>query len=220
MPTVFMMMKPCAVCGTEGRCADIGAPGLYHGPRDLDTRPSVSQRSSIYMWVQRCAACGYCAVDIARSGPGVEAIVKSKVYQAQLNDSAYSESANSFLCRAMILEQQGDWVQAGWAAVYAAWVCDDSGFDSSAQHCRLRAVELFRRAQAAAIAFAPDRGQESLLLIDLLRRARKFDEARKLCDVESELGAEERAGMLLQFEMDLIEDRDSSIHTEAEGLED
>ncbi len=220
MPTVFMMLKPCYVCGAEGRCPDIGAHGSYHGPRDLDTRPSVSQRSSIYMWVQRCQNCGYCGPDIAKGDDLSKEVVDSEEYQKQLTDSAYTETANSFLCRSMILEKLGDFVEAGWACVYAAWVCDDSGFDKSAAKCRGRAIELFRRAQTEKMPFAPSRGEEIILLVDLLRRSREFDEAAKLADVELSLDDEERTKTILTYEMDLIEEKDSAIHTESEAFEE
>lgn len=145
MPTVFMMVKPCYVCATQGRCPDIGAPGSFHGPRDMDTRPSVSQRSAIYMWVQRCQSCGYCGVDISQGEPVAKEMVQTDLYRRQLNDSAFSETANSFLCRSMILDNLGDWVEAGWACVYAAWVCDDSGFEESGATCRRRATAFSRR---------------------------------------------------------------------------
>lgn len=220
MPTVFMMVKPCYVCGTEQRCPDIGAPGVFHGPRDLDGRQSVAQRASVYMWVQRCENCGYCAIDIARGDDIVKDVVKYDSYRRQLNDPSFSETANSFLCRAVILEKLGDPVEAGWACVYAAWVCDDSQFEDSSITCRLRAVEFFRKAQAESIPFAPDHGQEVVLLADLLRRAQRFDDARKLCDVELSMEHTERTRKLLAFISDLAEDRDYRIHSESEGLEE
>ncbi len=220
MPTVFMMEKPCYVCGSQQQCPDIGSQVAYHGPRDLDTRPSVSQRSSIYMWVQRCHACGYCAPDISRGDLSVKEVVTGESYRAQLNNVNFGETANSFLCRALILDKQGDFVEAGWSCVYAAWVCDDSGFDRSAKECRERALQWFQRAQEEKMPFAPDRGQEVILLVDLLRRARRFDDARNLCEVELSLDHDERAASLLTFEMDLLEEEDSRLHIESEAFED
>lgn len=220
MPTVFMMLKPCYVCGTEGRCPDIGAPGSYHGPRDLDTRPSVSQRSSIYMWVQRCQNCGYCAPDIAMGDDSVRPVVNTEAYQKQLSDTEYSETANSFLCRSMILESTGDFVEAGWACVYAAWVCDDSNFGVSARRCRERAIALFHKATAEHMPFAPDRSSEVILLVDLMRRGADFEGASKLLDVEMGMEHDERSMALLQLEQDLVEDKDRKIHTESEAFEE
>ncbi len=220
MPTVFMMEKPCYVCGNEQQLPDIGGAAAYHGPRDLDTRPSISQRSSIYMWVQRCHSCGYCAPDIAKGDPSVKEVVASKAYQTQLGNPDFSETANSFLCRSLIMEHQGDYVEAGWSCVYAAWVCDDSGFDRSGRICRERALQWFQRAQQEKMPFGLNRSQEMVLMVDLLRRARRFDEARNLAEVELSLEPDERTTALLTFETDLVEEKDSRLHTESEGLEE
>jgi len=220
VPTVFFSMKPCYVCGAQGRCPDVGGPGSYHGPRDLDTRQSAAQRSAIYMWVQRCTSCGYCAVDISQGDPSVKAAVKGEAYRRQISDTSNSETANSFLCRALLLEQMGDLVEAGWACVYAAWVSDDSGFDDSGALCRARAVQFFQRARSESMPFAPSRGEEAVLLVDLMRRARQAEDARKLCEVEHSADYPERIKKILTYEMDLLEDGDSTVHTEAEAMED
>jgi hypothetical protein len=220
MPTVFMMMKPCYVCGTQSRWPDIGSPGSYHGARDLDTRPSAAQRSSIYMWVQRCLKCGYCAPDIAQGDPAAKEVIKRPAYKQQLAHADFSETADSFLCRALILEEVGDYVEAGWASVYAAWVSDDNGFSESAAACRVRALTHFRKAQAEEMPFAASRSEEVRLLVDLLRRSNQFDEARKLAEVELALEHDEETGKVLQYQLDLVEDGDVGGHTIVEATED
>lgn len=112
------------------------------GPPDLDLRPAPMRRYSMQTWVVRCPGCGYCARSIEQAPEGVRAVVDSETYRAQLEATDAPELANSFLCQALLDEAQGRTVSAVWAAVRAAWVCDDAELEDAATTCRRRARAL------------------------------------------------------------------------------
>ncbi len=78
--------------------------------------------------------------------------------------------------------------------------------------CRSRAVELFRLAQKASEPFADDPASEQALLTDLLRRARRFDEARAESERGLRLVSDEIVESVLLYERRLIEGGDSARH--------
>lgn len=220
MTTVFLKEKYCHVCGAGSRYPEIGSGIHYTGSKDLDTRPSQMQRSSVYMWVQRCLSCGYCAPDISRGSEGTKEIVRSQEYRRQLIDRAYPETANSYLCRAMIREKGGALGDSARAVLYAAWVCDDNGFKDKAAECRRRAAEIFGRLRDQGECGTQDEETDAVLMVDLYRRAGEFERAAQLCEKElSQSHADETVAML-EFEQDLIEDHDTACHTSAEAFED
>ena len=77
--------------------------------------------------IQCCNHCGYCAPDIGRAeGPASE-IVPSAAYKTIGDDHSLPELARHWLCWSRIAEQSGEPSEAGWAALSAAWACDDAG---------------------------------------------------------------------------------------------
>ena len=219
--TVTFVSKTCFVCKKESRQAEMGVRGNIE-PYDLDTRPTGAPRSSIYIWVQRCSTCGYCAPDISEGTEGVKGIVESEEYRQRLKNRKFPEALNHFLCWSMIQEALGDFADAGWAALYAAWVCDDDGnIRSHAANCRQQAYGLFEQAQMKGQNFADSAQQENLIMLDLLRRCGHFDDARRLCGElleKKDLAA--KAKQILTYEEDLIEEKDGAKHTIGEAVED
>ncbi|MBX2999421.1 MAG: hypothetical protein KF893_12975, partial [Caldilineaceae bacterium] len=80
-----------------------------------------------------------------------------------------------------IAEQTGDYPQAGWHAVYAAWACDDWGAKESAISCRQRALSIFQMVRAKRNTFAQETGLEEVVMADLLRRTEQFDQVDIVC---------------------------------------
>ena len=220
MTTVFLQEKHCYVCGAGSRYPEIGSGFSNAGTKDLDTRPSQVQRSSVYMWIQRCLSCGYCAPDISRGSEGIGEMVYSDEYRRQLIDRAYPETANSYLCRSMIMEKAGETADAGRAILFAAWVCDDNGYKEKARECRRRAAAIIEKVGKRGERCTHDKETDAVLMVDLLRRAGDFDRAAQLCKEELSKEHTEETVALLEFEEDLIEDRDASCHATSEAHED
>ncbi|MCS6806858.1 MAG: hypothetical protein NZ823_17170, partial [Blastocatellia bacterium] len=179
MTTFYEEMKRCAICGEQNECVGIASTSEFGSP-DLDTRPPEMTRSTIFTWVERCWICGYSTSDISRASDQTAAIVRSAPYRKQLTDATLPYLANSFLCKAILDESVGDYASAGWAIIHAAWVCDDSEKPESAKECRSRAADMVLKAIEAGQEFTKQRGGEIAILVDLLRRAGRFSEAKEL----------------------------------------
>ncbi len=128
----------CGVCNAEGEYPMLASTNEF-GSADLDMRPPEMRRSTMRGWVQRCHQCAYCAPDLSE-GPAIASeVITSPAYCQQRENEAYPELANSFLCWSLIGKAADLDAEAGWAAVNAAWVCDDAEAPSAADQCRLRA---------------------------------------------------------------------------------
>jgi len=219
--TVTFVSKTCCVCSTTSRQAEMGVRGIVE-PYDLDTRPTGAPRSSIYIWVQRCGTCGYCAPDISKGGEGVKKFVESTEYRQKLANRKLPEALNNFLCWSMIREYVGDYAAAGWAALYAAWVCDDDvNIRGRAAECRTLASRLFDQARAQGKNFSKGTEEEDLIRLDILRRCGRLDEASKLCgEMLAREGLSKRTMQIVTYQQELIEAKDVSKHTIGEALED
>ncbi len=171
----------CGNCGAETRL-----PFLLHAeerePPDLDTRPGEQLRSSIGLWVARCPFCGYCAGDISTIHEQATAVVDSPAYHQQLQDARFPEKANDFICHALILERVGQYADAGWTMLHAAWVCDDHGSPESANICRKGALNAWTVGKKQGQSFHESHASEFLIVSDLHRRMGEFEHALIACN--------------------------------------
>ena len=218
MTTVYLSDKRCFNCDAKSKYP-MGNLSLGNvGVRDLDGRPTHILRSSVYLWIQRCPECGYCAPEIAQGTDTDRQVVTSEKYREQLENETFPETANAFLCHGYIMRNRRLFADAAWASVFASWICEDNGYGESAHTCREMAIDLFTRARNERQSFADSRLQEQLYLIDLHRRRLRFDIASRLC--EEALAGEEPSDRLLDllyFEQDLITKKDGGAHSEAEA---
>lgn len=219
MTTVFLTEKKCFVCGKKNRCPHSATGFIMIGPRDLDGRPSHSQRSSIYMSMQRCIFCGFTAADITVGYSEDLKTVTLKEYQDQLTCPEYPETANTYLCKALLYEKNGKFNEGGWASIYAAWVCDDNNFSDAAVLCRGRALKLFSKARIENQRFAENSEEEDLLIVDLLRRRREFSAAREICAREVTMPHGERTLDIYTLQLKLISAQNAACHRDSEAVE-
>jgi hypothetical protein len=175
----------CGNCGAESRY-----PVLVHAeelePPDLDTRPGEPLRSSLPYWMKRCAFCGYCADDIASIHEMAGPVVDSAAYQAQLKDERFPEKANEFICHALILERLGQYADAGWTCLHAAWVCDDGAFPQAADLCRKMALRAWNVGKTKGQSFHESHVSEFLIVSDVHRRLGEFEYALTACNLGAE----------------------------------
>ncbi len=216
MTTLFLAEKQCYSCGNKSQYPLVDLTLSIIGPRDLDGRPSLIQRSSVYLWIQRCFACGYCAPEIAQGTPEEASYIDDPQYRLQLTNEEYPETANAFLCHSMIMKHIGLFADAGWAAVFAAWICDDNGYKESARNCRNKALELFSVAMNHKQGFGESPAEEQLYLIDLHRRCGNFEKAQNICDAELNKSNPEKIMDLLYLEKKLIEMQDTTCHNDGD----
>jgi tetratricopeptide (TPR) repeat protein len=175
--------------------------------------------STINLPIQVCPQCGYCCHDLADEYPQAAEIVTSRIYQTQLKNPEYPELANWFLCHALIQKQAGEFAQAGWASLQAAWVCDDAKNDKAAQKSRQQAAALFQKAIAKGENIDREPLTKEVILIDIYRRSGDFDAARRICDNALRQKLEGITTKLLEYEHKLLRQQDKRFHTFEEAVD-
>jgi hypothetical protein len=174
----------CGICGHKSPQPIIGKTELIGLP-DLDTRPPEVARSTVAFRVQRCPECGYCAPDISQKDEKASQVIETEDYHTQLWDSDYPEAANSFICAAFICISKGEFADAGWGYMHAAWVCDDEDENDMADQSRRSAIGLFTQCLSDGIGFSrqEERGSDEIIMADLYRRIGEFGQALVYSDL-------------------------------------
>ena len=168
-------------------------------------------------WIKKCPSCGNCASDLSKPIKGAAKVVKSATYKQQLRTPKFHKLANLFLCSSLILENAGEYADAGWASIHAAWVCDDAEKDSSAKKCRERAIILLQKAQETGQKFTEKKAEEDLLIVDLLRRSRQFEQANKNCESGLKKKPNKLIRSILLFQGKLISQSDVACYSVAKA---
>ena len=220
MTTFYEDERTCAVCGHTSTHTVLMSSSAFGAP-DLDTRPPPLLRFTLPMQVQCCPSCGYCARDVAQASATARAVVARSDYRAQLRDERFTYLANMFLCQSMILEAEGNHADAGWAALRAAWHCDDEGeeHDVAAALCRRRAAALFAEARRRGHPFAESPEAEAAVLADVLRRSGRFAEAQAAAERGLARRPSGEVERVLRFQRHLCRQRDTGLYTVDDALE-
>ena len=216
MTTSFEKVVTCTVCGEEQAVQVMGSTSAF-GPMDLDTRPPPMRRSSMGLWLQECASCGYVASDLgdAQEAKPMESLWHA--YLAELNSPYRLRPANLFVCRSLLDEAAGDLAAAGWRRLHAAWVCDDLGPAEEASLQRRAAIGLLERSRAAGKpAMEQAAGGDELLLADLARRCGDFEAGLAYCKAGLKLELQPFIRQLLEFEKSLCAAGDAACHNVGE----
>jgi hypothetical protein len=183
------------------------------GPSDLDTRPPEMRRSTMVHWVQECPYCGYCNQSITLVNKGYSELIKTESYRDQLNNKDYPQLANRFLCNSFLTEMDKSYKKSGLQSLYAAWACDDSPeYSEVAIKCRERAYNLFLLAKSNGQNILGNDLEDGVILVDLLRRMKRFDESLEKCIEEINKNSNDLLKMILEYEKLLIENKDSDCH--------
>jgi len=219
MTTICTTKMNCPVCGARSEHRGIMSTNEI-GPSDLDTRPPEMKRSTMFAWIRRCPKCGYCTSNSRAARSKAREIVSGKEYQDQLKDPAYPALAISFLCRAILERESGGYRAATWAFMCAAWVCDDAGLSEQAVACRRKAADMLKAAEARGEQHAAGAqgGADAAILVDLLRRSGRPDEARQVIAERRSGISEDIVQRVLDFQSVLLDRNDAAGHTVAEAL--
>ena len=214
MATIATEEKRCAVCGTtsvQGFVAEAGR----QGSADLDLRPPPDQRETIAHWVQECPHCGYCGVTLEAPTAGAAEVIASEDYRA-IREGASPELVVRLLCASTLLEHADRWVEAAETALWAAWAADDAGADGDAVRARHRALDLLDEVRRRCEHYIEDPGAETLVMVDVARRAGEFERAAGLLDG---LGGvdDPRFAAIVGFQRDRVAARDTRRYTVADA---
>jgi hypothetical protein len=170
---------PCANCGHTVACSVLKSTNSS-GPPDLDTRDNGDARNAMLRAIQQCPACKYCAVEIDELIDRAAETIKDPAYLSFGKDKTIPDDGRKWACYGLLLERAGKLSDAGWAYLYTAWACDDRQLNrnKAAIELRLKAIRMFELAQQHGESFGEDVASESALLVELNRRAERFQEAQ------------------------------------------
>jgi len=219
MTISLLTLVKCSVCSFTSEQQVIAKTNILGGSTALDTRPPEILKSTINSQLQVCPKCGYCCHHLAQEYPQAAEVVKSKIYQTQLTNPEYPELANGFLCHAIIQKKVGEFAQAGWASLTAAWVCDDAHNDKAAQKSRQQAAALFQKAITKGENIDREPITKDVILIDIYRRCGDFDAANRICNNALRQKSEGIPIKLLEYEHKLLRQQDKRCHTLEEAVD-
>ena len=219
MTTMHQEKVKCCVCGKKSN-HDVVGSSYSHGSSDLDTRPPEMRRSTIYYSIQRCPSCGYCASDLSECSGDAKFHVESKEFQEIIGNKAIPKVAASFLALSYEKQQTHQYSESAWAAIHAAWICDDKNKQKASKECRKKAISMIENANAYSQNMGDQAGATEALTIDLMRRAGMFEQALKLAEETKTKDIEEIILQVIAYEESLIESKDINSHTISEALGD
>lgn len=212
MTTTFPETVKCSVCGAENETMVVVSTNAF-GPTDLDTRPPEMKRSTMCYWVQECDACGYAATDLTDETSLDRSFFETEAYQSCDGISFKSDLAKSFYRHYLIMTAEERHEDAFWAALHAAWSCDDKKDRKNAALMREKAVE------QADLLLQYDgcdwKDTVRLIRADLLRRTGRFDELLK--QYESAAFDGELLNAIIVFEKELARRKLSGCFTVADA---
>lgn len=206
MSTIGRENVECFVCKQVSE-QDILMSTSAFGSADLDLRPPQMKRSTMPLWVQECPHCGYVADSIDTPTTVDAAILQQEEYVTCSGLSFASPLARQFYKQHLILLLEQDLDGAFYAALNAAWVCDDCADFQNAAHCRNLAIDQIDKLVANG------EGSDGLLLqkVDLLRRSCQFE--RLLREFGQHQFADPDLQQVLQFQLQKARQKDANCYT-------
>lgn len=160
--------KRCSVCGKMSiqRLPDVN----YHVAPDLDWRSGSPRCGYAEIHLEECPHCGYVGLDISYAPTVTSDWLKSNRY-VFCDNRNFEYNLSKRFYRYYLICTINDWHrEAFYAALHAAWACDDAQDVDNAVYCRLKALEELDKF------VANEEENETFLLMraDLLRRTGQF----------------------------------------------
>ena len=217
MTTYVQQTQVCCICGAENECSVLGSTNSMGSP-DLDLRPAPMERDTMEAWFHECKSCHYVSVDLALQSDDAKAIVASEDYQTLIGNTDLPEIARRFAFCSLLNSQDRE--IAGTALLRAAWVCDDSENIEQAKSFRSQSADLLKKLQP----FEDNEEQATIatMLIDVLRRSERFEEATKLANQMLKFKAVKRSEVMLavvKFQQSLCESKSSDCHLISDAVD-
>ena len=205
-------VRKCYCCGKKSEHCELMSSNSWGSP-DLDQRPPGMFRATVEDWLQECPFCGYVAPIIDKGDAKARSFVATPEFRAACLDPLADPASRRFLVRAAQDAYYGDRRSAFLNTLCAAWVADDNKEQASeALTLRLRAAAHLEGRTIKSI-------DTRLLLLDVLRRAQRWEAAEGLA---SQLAAEDLGypfADIVAFHRGKIEAKDSGRFTIARALD-
>ena len=211
MSSLIQITKKCAVCGHEHTFTVVKSTNSF-GYMDIDTRPAGMKRSVLPYEIQYCEQCHYANSDISEKPAWFdETVLRSNAYLAVVNNSELDTVAKAYLLSGYLHAAGGQLREAGMLSLKAAWIFDDKNENSNAIRARSKASKylLSHVNQNEDINVAT-------MLVDINRRMGEFGAAKEAVTQLLDFGATGLIEKILQYEMSLIDVKDSACHSVGE----
>lgn len=158
--------------------------------------------------------CGYCAPDISSAPEGVAEIIKSDVYKALHREDNVPDLVRKYRCWAYLAELTDKRLEAAIAFQSAAWAADDAGAETIARECRRKASLIYQALlESGEWSIEEEAGKEEAIVVDLMRRARMWEEAKEKAVSALSKGLDPIIVKILKFQLKLLEAGDDTDHT-------
>lgn len=209
MSSIMNIETRCCICGKMSEQTVLASTNRFGAP-DLDLRPPEMERSTMAWWIQECPHCGYVAADLSKQTPVTQEWLKNDQYISCDNRNFACTLAESFYKYYLISIANNDHKSAFYAALHAAWACDDVEDTDNAIYCRQKALE-----ELGKLVIEDDE-KETFLLIraDLLRRTGQFDLLIK--DYEGKIFSEKLLNQICNFQVEKAKRNDTACYTVAD----
>ena len=188
------------------------------GSPDLDLRPAPMERETMESWFQECGSCHYVSVDLGQESDNAKQIVESEDYQSLIANSTLPQIARRFAFCALL--NAHDREIAGTALLRAAWVCDDVENPDLAKSFRNQSADTLKKLQP--FENSEEQATVATMLIDVFRRAERFEEATKLANQLLKFKAVKRSEVMLavvNFQRSLCESKASDCRQVKEAIQ-
>lgn len=216
MTSYVTQTQTCCLCETASECEIVKSTDAVGSP-DLDLRPAAPERDSMHAWFQQCPNCQYVAVDLSQARDNTQELLASPRYQSLVNDSEIDPVARKFALCALLNEHDREIFST--ALLRAAWVCDDQQRQLAAKSFRDEAADCLKQMQP--FEDGDDQATLAVTLVDILRRAERFEEAAKLANQMLKFKTVKRSPVMsavVKFQLKLCDSKSSACHKVEEAM--
>lgn len=211
MSIIKNVRKKCAICGKVSNYTIILSSNCF-GHMDLDTRPSQMLRSLLPYQIEFCEKCGYANDQIEELAfEDVKLTMKNEEYQNILNNDFIPNMGKAYLLSGYLHEINKEDKKSGFLYMMAAWSFDDCLNKKQAIYARKKAISLFEKYLKKE-----DNIQLRMIIVDLLRRTEKYEEAILSAQELLNKVEEEFLKKILLYQIDLSKINESSCHNVGE----
>lgn len=210
MTTYNKQKRRCYCCGKKSERHELMSSNSFGSP-DLDQRPPGMFGSTIDDWLQECPHCGYVAPVIDKGDERARSFVTTSEFRTISRDPSADSEIRRFLVRAAHDVYCGDPESAFLNTLCAAWIADDRKRLSDAAAFRLKAASYLDRDRVKSI-------DTRLILLDVLRRASRWEAAEALADQMAAEELESPFAEIVAFHRSKVEAKDNGRYTIAEAL--
>ena len=219
MTTLGSSETTCAICAEVSEHTTIASTNSFGSP-DLDLRPPEMKRSTMAFWIQECPACGYSAGSIEDASSGTKTVMTSEVFLALQSGPLNKTLAGKFLKASLIAEASNDFNSAADNVLCAAWAADDARDEDGACRYRDKSADLFLKSLNGVHETAEKTIVTKTRLVDILRRATRWDEASKIASELLQEDMDPTIRSILTFQKTAVDNKDAQPYTVAQAMGD